>query len=261
MKNILQEIVEYKKQELEIIKQQVSLDKILEKLEKINFETRDFISAIKNSLDINIIGEIKRASPSKGILNKNIDVIEYAKMYEEAGIKAISVLTETKYFLGDPKYLKLVRDNVRLPILRKDFIIDSYQIFESRLLGADAILLIANLLDKKILKDFLHISKNLNLFCLVETHTKEDITKALDCGAEIIGINNRSLENFSVNINITKKLKDLIPKDKIIVSESGINTDKDISSLRNIGVNAFLIGESIVTSKNPREKIKELIGK
>jgi indole-3-glycerol phosphate synthase len=261
MKNILHEIVEYKKQELEITKQQVPLYEILEKIEKIKFEIKDFKSAISNLVDVNIIGEIKKASPSKGLFNQNLDLVSYAKFYEEYGVKAISVLTETKYFLGDPKYLKLVKDNVSIPVLRKDFIIDSYQIFESKILGADAILLIANILSEKMLKDFLHIAKSLKLFCLVETHTKEEIVKALNCGAEIIGINNRSLENFSVDINLTKRLCEYIPKDKIIVSESGINSNQDITNLRNLGVNAFLIGEAIVTNKNPKEKIKELIGK
>ncbi|MFC1512653.1 indole-3-glycerol phosphate synthase TrpC [bacterium] len=259
-KNILEEIVFYRKLELNETKKNVPLEKIKEELKSIDTYLRKFRNALAGKEKISIIAEIKKASPSKGILKDDLNVVEFAGMYEKAGASAISVLTEKKYFFGDPKYLKEIRACVNLPLLRKDFIIDEYQIFESKLLGADAVLLIASLLDETALKVFIETAHSLELDCLVETHTEQEIKKSLNAGAEIIGINNRNLQDFSVSLDTTKRLSKLVPQDRIIVSESGIHTEQDVKTLETYGVNAVLVGESIIKSKDPIKKIKELRG-
>jgi indole-3-glycerol phosphate synthase len=209
-----------------------------------------------------IIAELKKASPSKGILRDNFKIEEIAKIYADNGVSALSVLTEKKYFLGDKDYIRQLRKLVDLPLLQKDFFIDAYQIYEAAALGADCILLIASILSKEELFNFLSIAKENNLSALVEVHNEQDLDKALECKAEIIGINNRNLETFKVNIETSLKLLPLIPSglNIIKVSESGINTFEDLIRLKDAGVDAVLIGESFMTCDDIKDKINALRG-
>jgi len=241
--NILDEIVKHKILQIENEKKQKPLNTFINVKPT---EIRDFGAAL-NGADLSIIAEIKKASPSKGLINPNFDLIKAALNYEKYGASAISVLTEKKYFLGDDKNILLVKNKTSKPILRKDFIIDKYQIYQSILLGADAILLITSVL-KDNLKSYYNLATSLGLHCLVEVHDKFEIDLALECGSKIIGINNRDLNNFSVDIHTTEKLMKYIPNDITVVSESGISSVNDVKYLRSIGASAVLIGESFMRS-------------
>ncbi|HIE44572.1 MAG TPA: indole-3-glycerol phosphate synthase TrpC [Candidatus Omnitrophica bacterium] len=220
---------------------------------------RDFAESLKGKTGINIIAEVKKASPSKGLILKDYEPVKIAKIYEKTGAKAISVLTEEDFFLGNLNDLRSVKNATRIPVLRKDFIADTYQIYESRYFGADAILLIARILKREVLEEFIAISKNLGLASLVEIHDEEDFSKALGCGAEIMGINNRDIDTLKVDINVSLRLAPLIPSDRIIVSESGIRGKEEILLLKNRGINSFLIGESLLTTENIEKKMEEML--
>lgn len=254
---ILDEIVEYKKSEIIHRKEQLPIEKIWSDIEKMP-AGRDFKSAISKPNRLNLIAEIKKASPSAGEITENFNLEKIAKQYEEAGGDAISVLTETKYFQGDIFYIDFVKQFSELPVLRKDFIIDEYQIYESRYFGADAVLLIAAVLDIEKIKKFLKIASDLHFSAMVEVHTEEELKTVLDTDAEIIGINNRNLSDLSVDVNTTLKLKEKIPDGKIVVSESGIKTRQDIETLKKIGINAVLIGEYLMKSQDIKKSIAEL---
>jgi len=255
---ILDDIIDYKKLELIHRKEQLPISKIRSDIEKMP-APRDFKSAISKPNRINLIAEIKKASPSAGEIVENFNVEEIAKQYEEAKADAISVLTETKYFQGDIFHIDLVRQVSELPVLRKDFIVDEYQIFESRYFGADAVLLIAAVLDIEKAKKFLKIVNELNLSAIVEVHSDDELKTVLETDAEIIGINNRNLSNLTVDINTTLKLKEKIPGDKIIISESGIKTKQDIKKLKSVGINAVLIGEHFMRSQDIKKSVAELL--
>ena len=260
MNNILTKICEDKKLEIEILKKKCSL-KSLKKLVSDKIIKRDFKSNILNSSVEKknfIIGEIKKASPSAGEIINNYEPVEIAKIYERAGAKAISILTEKNYFKGEIDHLSFIKQNTNIPILRKDFIIDEYQIYESKFYRADAILFIASILSQKQLNDFVLLAKKIDLECLVEVHNLNELEKALTTPARIIGINNRNLNDFSVDINTTLNLIKNIPDHVLKVSESGIFNKNDISVLGNVGCNAVLIGEAIITSDDPYKKIIEL---
>lgn len=212
------------------------------------------------SKDFAFICEIKKASPSKGVIVEDFPYMDIAQEYEKAGASAISVLTEPHFFKGNDKYLKDVADIVNIPVLRKDFIIDEYQIYQAKLIGADAVLLICAVLDESTLKNFINIATSLKLSCLVETHNEEEIKKALSCNAKIIGINNRDLKTFTVDINTSLKLRKFIPENKILISESGIKTAQDIKMLKDVGFNGALIGESMMLSKDKKQFLSELRG-
>ncbi len=199
---------------------------------------------------VNVIAEVKKASPSKGIIAEDFPYMDIAKDYEIGKASAISVLTEPKYFKGDNRYLKDIKDSVSCPILRKDFIIDEWQIYEAKTIGADAILLIVAGLSKSQIKEYLELATSLNLEVLVETHDESEVGTALEIGASIIGINNRNLKTFDVSLEITHRLRKLIPQEKICVSESGINTREDMIRLQEIGCDAALIGESLMRAKD-----------
>jgi indole-3-glycerol phosphate synthase len=187
------------------------------------------------------------------LIVKNFPYTDIAKEYEIAGAAAISVLTEPNFFQGSDKYLQEISKIVEIPVLRKDFIIDEYQIYQAKLIGASAILLICAILDEKNLKNFINIATNLKLSCLVETHNEDEIKKALNSGAEIVGINNRDLKTFTVDINTSLKLRKFIPNNKILISESGIKTAQDIKILKQAGFNGALIGESMMLSKDKKQ--------
>jgi indole-3-glycerol phosphate synthase len=221
---------------------------------------RNFRAAVGGG-DCRIIAEIKRRSPSKGMLIHDFDPLRIAADYEENGAAAISVLTDREFFAGEKTYLPGIREKVSLPLLRKDFIIDPCQIYETRLIGADALLLIAGILEMRRLVEYLALTKDLGLCALVEVHDREDLDKALVAGAGIIGINNRNLQTFVTDLRTSCDLISHIPEDRIVVSESGIRTRSDIETLRLAGIHAFLIGETLMKAADRGEKLRELMGK
>jgi len=224
---------------------------------------RDFYGALKEKGGpeaIRIIAEIKKASPSKGVIREDFSPDLIALDYELGGAAAISVLTEEKFFLGSLTFLREVRDVAGLPVLRKDFLLDEYDILESRAAGADAVLLIAAILEEGRLRRLLELARELGMRALVEVHSEAELDTALRTGAEIIGINNRDLSTFRVDLDTTRRLAPLVPEGKVIVSESGIEGRADILSLKEVGVDAFLIGETLMREKDPAEKLRELIG-
>jgi indole-3-glycerol phosphate synthase len=256
--DILGKIVSYKKEKVAEKKGKIPLGKLKDRIIKLP-PARDFKRAISLPGKINLICEIKRASPSSGLIcRREFHPKKIAQTYEKNGAGAISVLTEDKYFQGDILHLFSVKQSVNIPILRKDFIIDEYQLYESRAFGADAVLLIAFLLDGKQIGEFINISKNLGMETLLEVHCEEDLEKVLSTPAEIIGINNRNLKDFTVDLNVTKDLRKKIPQEKIVVSESGIKTRDDVLLLKNTGINAILIGQILLESEDIGKKLEEL---
>lgn len=255
---ILDEIMASKRDELDEVKERVPLDELLSCLSDLP-STRDLPSALRAD-GINIIAEIKKASPSKGIIREDFDPVEIALAYEANGATAISILTEEKFFKGSLVFLSSIREKVSLPLLRKDFIFDHYQLVEARVCGADAVLLIAAVLDDDTLKSLLDGASELGLSALVEVHNEEELERTVQSGAELIGINNRDLKTFVTDIETTRRLIPLVPDDRVIVSESGINTRADIESLKSAGAGAFLIGEALMREPQPGEKLKELLG-
>ncbi|NWF77097.1 MAG: indole-3-glycerol phosphate synthase TrpC [Chloroflexi bacterium] len=219
----------------------------------------DLALALKSD-HIQLIAEVKQASPSRGMLSPNFNPVRLARTYVKGGAAAISVLTEANYFMGNIEHLAAIRKVVSLPLLRKDFIFDPYQIYESRAYGADALLLIVAILSREQLTELILLSHSLGLRCLVEVHNEGDVERAILSEAEIIGINNRDLNSFASNINTTRRLRPLIPKEKIVVSESGIKSRKDMEKLRKWGVDAALVGEALVTASDVLAKMKELLG-
>jgi len=218
----------------------------------------DFALALKGK-KIRLIAEVKQASPSRGTLCTHFNPTKLAITYAQGGANAISVLTEVNYFKGSIDYLAAIRGVVRLPLLRKDFIFDPYQVYESRAYGADALLLIMAILSQEQLKELLSLSHSLGLKCLVEVHNKTEVERALLSGAEIIGINNRDLTTFAVDINTTSQLRPLIPRERIVVAESGIRNRGDVEKLVDWEVNAVLVGEALVTTNDILAKMKELM--
>ncbi len=256
--NILERIVEHKKREIEEVKKRFNVPVLIEEAErrKVPF---DFKSALKKE-GINIIAEVKRASPSRGTIREDFDPVEIAKAYERGGAAAISVLTDKEFFKGSPKYLVEVAENVNLPVLRKDFIIDEFQIYGAKALKASSYLLIVSILSDSQLKDFIDLGRELGMEPLVETHNEEEVERALKAGAEIVGVNNRNLKTFEVSLSTTLKLLPLIKEEgKVAVSESGIKGREDIIKLKRSGVDAFLIGETLMRSKNPEEVLREWV--
>jgi len=217
------------------------------------------LAAALSSDQIQLIAEVKRASPSRGLLCPDFNPVKLAKEYAQSGAAAISVLTEVNYFGGSLDHLAAIREAVSLPLLRKDFIFDPYQIYESRAYGADALLLIVGILSQGQLEELLSLSHSLGLKCLVEVHSEAEVDRALLSRAKIIGINNRDLTTFNVDINTTRRLRALLPPQQIVVSESGISHRRDIEKLKGWGINAVLIGEALVTAGDIQTKMQELI--
>jgi len=255
---ILNEILAFKKQEVEQRKKCFPI-KCLEN-SKIP-QIRDFKSSLCKQEDLAVIAEIKRKSPTRGMIKKDFDPVEIAKIYDKNGAAAVSVLTDEKYFDGHCSYLTAVKKLIYLPVLRKDFIVDEYQIRESRYWGADAILLIVRLLESKQLTRYIAIAREVGLSCLVEVHSEGEIKTAIDSGAEIIGINNRNLDTLKVDINTSLDLMKWIGKDQVAVAESGIQSRSDMIKIESAGFDAVLIGESFMRSKNIGGKLRELSGK
>ena len=219
-----------------------------------------FEKALKKD-DIAFICECKKASPSKGIIAPDFPYLDIAKQYEAAGADCISVLTEPKWFLGSDSYLKEITEAVNIPCIRKDFTVDEYMIYEAKLLGASAVLLICSILDESVVKQYIGICDLLGLSALVETHNEDEVKAAIRAGARVIGVNNRNLKDFTVDTDNSRRLRALIPKDVVFVSESGVQTAEDISKLREAGADAVLIGETLMRAQDKTAKLAELKGK
>ncbi len=256
---ILDKIHAYKLKEVAENKGLVSIGSLKERCRDVPEAVKSG-KVLKREKRIKFIAEIKKASPSAGIIREDFNYIDIAKEYEAGGASAISVLTDKEFFKGDLKYLSEIKETVRLPVLRKDFIIDPYQIYEARVAGADLVLLIARILTKEKIDAFLTLSQELGMECLVEVHDNDELEKVLETEAAIIGINNRNLDTFETNLETTLQLHHRIPEDKIVVSESGIKTRADVLVLEEAGIDAILIGETLMRSRNISQKIKELFG-
>jgi len=259
---ILDTILKYKKTEVENQKKLCSIDELINKCK--NFpETNSFLNILKKNKEnkkISLIAEVKKASPSKGIIKEDFNHVEIAQIYQNAGASAISVLTDEKFFQGSIQYLKDIKKISKIPVLRKDFIIDEYQIYQTREMCADIILLIAAALEKNQLIDFYKLSKKLGLDVLLEVHDKEEFDFALEINVDIIGINNRNLKTFEVSLDNTINLiKELKLNNKYIISESGITTFDDVSFLKSYGVDGILVGESLIKSVDIEKSIINLL--
>ena len=258
--NILQEIAERTKERVEVQKKALPLDKLMECVCAVH-TTYDFpFEQALRSEEMAFICEIKRASPSKGIIAAEFPYVEIAKDYETAGAAAISVLTEPYYFKGADRYLREIADTVSIPLLRKDFTVDPYMIYEAKLLGASAVLLICAMLDKETLTQYLALAHSLGLSALVEAHTEAEVDMALTTGARVIGVNNRDLKTFAVDVTLSSRLRNTVPPDIIFVSESGIQTAEDLGGLHKNGVDAVLVGETLMRASDKKAALAELRG-
>ena len=261
MQDILNTIADYAKIRVEKAKSEISPDNMILNAKQFNNKLGDFaFEKALSSDEISFICECKKASPSKGIIAKEFPYLEIAKEYERAGASCISVLTEPKWFLGKNQYLKDITQSVSIPCIRKDFVVDEYMIYEAKMLGASAVLLICSLLNTKTLKSYIEICNSLGLSALVEAHDEKEIESAVSAGARIIGVNNRNLKNFSVDINNSEKLRKKVPDNIIFVAESGIKTADDIKALKKARVDAVLIGETLMKAENKKAMLEDLKG-
>jgi indole-3-glycerol phosphate synthase len=257
--NILTTIVAKKAERLNAAKMSLSQSELRERIKGID-KPRNFRYSIQRHEDpIRLIAEIKKASPSKGLIRSDFDPVKIASIYESKPVNALSVLTEEDYFQGQLSYISRVKEVTTKPVLRKDFIFDEYQLYESRACGADAILLIAAILEQGQAGEYLHLAAELGLAVLFEVHNEEDLEKALHVNAEIIGINNRNLKTLSIDLSTTLRLKKEVPAGKIVVSESGIRTRHDVLMLQDNGIDAMLIGTSFMETPDIGRKIDDLL--
>lgn len=258
---MLDEIVAAKRTELAELKERVGKKELVRRACAMG-RTRDFAAALAGDAGhpIRLLAEFKRASPSKGVIRADLTPVEVGRAYEDAGATAISVLTESRFFLGSLEDLAAVREAVRLPLLRKDFILDSCQLYEARAAGADAVLLIAAILDEAQLRDFREEAGALGMVALVEVHGEAELEQALASGAGIIGVNNRDLQTFAVDLETTFRLKRTIPDRIITVSESGIRTRADMIRLQEAGIDAALVGETCMRAEDPGAAVRTLMG-
>lgn len=262
-KTILDRLVASSKARVEEKKKKVSLEQVKAEALKLAEAEENYEFPFERALsaeDINFICEVKKASPSKGIIAKEFPYTDIAKEYEAAGAACVSVLTEPEYFLGSDEYFKEIRKAINIPMIRKDFTVDEYMIYEAKIMGADCVLLICSVLDDATLKKYLEICESIHLSALTETHDDEEIRRAVSCGARIIGVNNRNLKTFEVDIHNSERLRAMVPADILFVAESGIGTAEDINVLRKAGVNGVLIGETLMRSPDKKKMLDELRG-
>ena len=257
---ILDQLADHARERVAIAKEKVSFEEMKARAEAMADQSFSFEKALAANPDIAFICECKKASPSKGLIAPDFPYLEIAKSYEAAGADCISVLTEPKWFLGADQFLKEIASEVKIPCLRKDFTVDPYMIYEAKLLGASAVLLIMSILDEKTAGEYLKIADSLGLSALVETHNDEEVKQALNIGARIIGVNNRNLKDFTVDTENSRKLPQLIPSDVIFVSESGVSSPEDVKKLRRIGADAVLVGETLMRAEDKTKRLSELKG-
>ncbi len=254
----LKEIIAKKKEKILLAKQQICEEDLKARVQDLP-HTRPFVEAISRPKQISLIAEIKKQSPSCGIIRQDFNLRDIARIYQESGVQAISVLTEEDYFGGNISYINEVKSIVSCPVLRKDFILEPYQVYESRFYGADAILLIADLLSKDKLSELMQVAQELGIASLVEIHDEKELKKVLSLKVPLIGINNRDLHTLEVDFKITEKLFPLVPRDKIVVVESGIRSYQDVLFLKILGVSAVLIGQAFMEAPDIKKKIEELM--
>ncbi len=252
---ILDDIVAYKKQELKEAKKKLPLKELVSAAAEVS-PAIDFADLHARTPGVKIISEIKKASPSKGIIRDDFDHFSIAREYEDSGAFALSVLTDREFFKGDISYLSDIRAHSALPILRKDFTIDPYQVYEARCHGADLVLLIVAVLDRREIEEYLSLARSLGMNCIVEVHGERELETALLAGSEIIGINNRDLRTFDVSLDTSKRLSGMVPEGKILISESGISSVKDMDGLMACGIDTFLIGETFMKASSPGEALR-----
>ena len=255
--NILEEIISHKRQLLERQKKDIPQEKLLKLLDRSLPAPRFQVKIAQKG--VHLIAELKKASPSAGIIREDFDFVAIAKAYEKAGASCLSVLTEDEFFLGELPFLDKLRQTVSLPLLRKDFIIDEYQLYESKVHSADAVLLIASLLEEKTIKHFLKVARTVKLDAVLEVHDETELQKALDCGVKTIGINARNLVDFSVDLNILPNLLQKMPSDRLVICESGIKSVGDLAFIKNSLVHAVLIGETLMRAKDVAAATKEFV--
>ena len=256
---ILDRLAAYAQERVTAAKQNISIEELKERAVSLPRGDFAFEKALKKD-DIAFICECKKASPSKGVIAGDFPYLQIAKAYESAGADCISVLTEPKWFLGSDRYLQEIAAAVHIPCLRKDFTVDAYMLYEAKCLGAAAVLLICSILSEEQIKAYIQICDSLGLSALVEAHDEAEVKTALRCGARIIGVNNRNLKDFSVDTDNSRRLRRLIPKDVVFVSESGVKTPEDVQLLREVGADAVLIGETLMRAADKKQKLKELRG-
>ncbi|MFC2752789.1 MAG: indole-3-glycerol phosphate synthase TrpC [Cardiobacterium sp.] len=264
MATILDDILAHKRQEVAAQKQRVDMDTLVANISASNDVPRGFMKALQARVAIGgtaVIAEVKKASPSMGVIRASFDPVAIAESYAAAGATCLSVLTDEKYFQGSGRYLRLIRAAVGLPLLRKDFIVDEYQIVEARALGADAILLIVAALSDDELAAFTRLAHDLGLDVLVEVHDEAECERALKLPLRVIGVNNRNLHDFSVSLDTTRRIKAMVPTDYLVVSESGIHTRADIDALQADGVSAFLVGGALMQADDPGAALAALLAK
>jgi indole-3-glycerol phosphate synthase len=260
MSDILEKIVAVKHQEVAAAQRRKSLTAVRADAES-RVLTRDFVGAMRSKIAAGhpaVIAEIKKASPSKGVLREEFIPADIAQSYAEHGAACLSVLTDVDFFQGSVDFLKQARASCQLPVLRKDFMVDAYQIYESRAMGADAVLLIAACLDDAQMKDFEAIARNLDMAVLVEVHDQAELERALKLQTPLIGVNNRNLKSFEVSLDTTLTLRSHVPADRILVTESGIQTREEVLRMGAAGINAFLVGEAFMRASDPGEALAEL---
>lgn len=256
---ILDKLAEHARERVGLAKRQVSLDEIKYMALSMPDGAFEFETALSKS-GVSFICECKKASPSKGVIAEDYPYLQIASDYEDAGADCISVLTEPKWFLGDLSHLRQIASEVSIPCLRKDFTVDEYMIYEARISGAKAILLICSILTEEEIKNGIEVCDSMGISALVETHSEEEIKTALNAGARIIGVNNRNLADFTVDTENSRRLRELVPQDVLFVSESGVKTAGDVQLLRDAGVDAVLVGETLMRAENKAAKLAELRG-
>jgi indole-3-glycerol phosphate synthase len=257
---ILDTLADSTRKRVERKKQQVPLELVKKTALSMPVSSAFPFEAALKTPGMSFICEVKRASPSKGIIAEHFPYLDIAKEYERAGASAISVLTEPEYFKGDDRYLSEIAAKVSVPILRKDFTVDPYQIYEAKVLGASAVLLICALLNTRTIREWIEIGKELGLSALAEAHNERELDAALEAGAEIIGVNNRDLKTFQVDLETSLRLRELVPKDRVFVAESGIHTPQDVRLLQQSGVDAILVGEALMKSPDKKAMLDALRG-
>jgi len=254
MHKILSLIKEAKANEIKIL--QESRQEIMA-LAKKAAKPISFFKSLQSKDSISLVAELKQASPSRGILRKDFNHLSILQLYEKGGASAVSVVTEEEFFLGKPRYLKEVKERTKLPVLRKDFILDEIQIYQSRALGADAVLLILRMLAPEKFQSLYRLARDLGMDVLVEVHTMKELNRAITAGVNIIGINNRNLDTFTLDLEVTAKIAPFVPDNVLVISESGINSAKDILWLKGLGIDAVLVGEALMESNDIEAKLKE----
>jgi indole-3-glycerol phosphate synthase len=260
---ILDKIAEHKRQEVALAKSRRPLASLLRGIDELEDQPRGFLRALRTTADSGwtaVIAEVKKGSPSKGVIRADFDPLAIAETYQENGATCLSVLTDEHFFLGHLQYLGKIREVVGLPLLRKDFICDPYQVYEARLAGADAVLLIAAMLDAGQLAEYNALAAELHLDVLLEVHDEAELDVALATGCELIGINNRNLQTFTTDLATTERLLPLIPADRFVVTESGIASRSDVLRLQRAGARGFLVGESLMREDDIGAKLRELQG-